>query len=338
MRLFSFWMYYTLASSKTSFGDDHDDSFQETFKILAVAGKLDKDGYNLTSDVELINPFVLNSNCTKPANYPLKTSDITGRGGIICGGGFENTFNDCFEYSYQNQTWLSVGRLNDQRYGASSVFLNGNYWITGGGLLNGRLSLVTSEMLKGKHSPFIRSSDLPEQMRHHCMSVVNDTHVFIAGGDWSWKSTYLVDISVEPFIFNKLPPMMESRSGAACGTIVWPYLSSFSIRTNDFLVIVAGGQSYGSTDSSTTSEFYSPLANVWVSGPILPRGFINGGYFTTRQFSLVMVGGKDENGNERSDVMALGSVMGRIEFLPGKLKTPREAFAAIEIITDEECS
>ena len=308
----------------------------ETFKILAVAGQLNKD-QNLTSDVELIDPFKVNSNCAKPADYPLKTSEITGSGGIVCGGSFENIYNKCFQYSNKNKSWGDIGSLNDQyRYAASSVFLNGKYWISGGGLLNGRTSLITSEIFPDNHGAFSMSADLPEQWRHHCMSKVNDTHIFVAGGDWSSKNAYLVDVSLDKFKFVKLPPMLESRSGAACGTIVWLY-SSFT-RTNDFLVIVAGGRDgFGITDTSKTSEFYSPLANVWVNGPSLPRGFANGGYFTTGHYSLIMVGGLDEHGNQRSDVMAFQHVQSWIEFLPGKLITPRYSFTAIEIQTNEEC-
>ena len=308
--------------------------FNEDFKILVVAGQLNKVD-NLTSDVELIDPFIAKSNCVKPDDYPLKTSEITGSAGTFCGGSFENTHNNCYQYLEQNKTWITIGSLNYRRYAASSVLAKGNYWITGGGLLNGGTDLTTSEILKNNIGPIVQSSDLPEQLRHHCMSTINETHVFIAGGDWSSKSAYLVDVSIEPFGFLKLPPMLENRSGAACGTIVWPY--SPTSTTNDFLVIVAGGNYYDITDSSTTSEFYSPLANVWVNGPTLPRGFIKGGYFTTKEYSLIMVGGQDENGSQRSDVMAFGNVLSSIEFLPGKLDTAREAFAAIAINTDEKC-
>ena len=308
--------------------------YPENFKILAVAGDINKAG-RLTSDVELIDPFVENSHCIKPSNYPFKTSDITGSGGIVCGGSFENPDHSCFKYSIQDKTWSNVGSLNAQRYAASSVLMHDDYWITGGGQLNGLTSLVTSEILKDSQGPFTKSADLPEQLQDHCMSVLNDTHVFIAGGHWSPKSAYFVDVSVDPFRFTKLPPMLDNRRGAACGTIVWGY--SATTKTNDFTVIVAGGMDYDTEDSSKTSNFYSPLANVWVNGPMLPRGFINGGYFTTKYYSLIMVGGEDENGIKRRDVMAFGNVMDSINFLPGKLETSRWAFAAVQIKSNEEC-
>ena len=63
--------------------------YPESFKILAVAGKV-TDGNQMTDDVELIDPFVEASNCSKPSNYPIATAGITGSGGDVCGGGYEN--------------------------------------------------------------------------------------------------------------------------------------------------------------------------------------------------------------------------------------------------------
>jgi len=311
-------------------------SYPETFKILAIGGKYVNDHGNLTSDVELIDPFLENSHCGKPQNYPFPTSEITANGGIVCGGGFENQDYKCFQYSIQNKSWADGGILSAQRYAASSVSYSGNYWITGGGLLNGQTSLVTSDIRKGNSGPFVSSSDLPEQLRHHCMSVLNETHIFIAGGDWSPKSPYFVDISLNPFKFTKLPPMLENRSGAACGTVAWGFSSDS--KTANFLVIVAGGTDYSSTTgTSTTSEFYSEMDGVWVNGPILPRGFVKGGYFSTKYYSLVMIGGQDENYKSRSDVMIMGNYMDAIGYLPGKLELPRIEFATMRIDSDEEC-
>ena len=157
----------------------------------------------------------------------------------------------------------------------------------------------------------------------------------MAGNYWTPHMAYIVKVDVEPFMFTKLPPMLEERRYAACATIINHSPTTTMLNGNTQLM-VAGGDF--STSTKTTTELYSLDAGIWKYGPVLPRGFWYGGYINTHSiYPMIMVAGVDEDGNYRSDVMAYDPTTNEFKFLPGKLQTPRVGLTVIGMETEEEC-
>ena len=298
---------------------------QKTLKILAVAGMGSMD---TLSDVEFFNPYLQSNGCKKKPNYPQKIASHTCSGAICCGGwyGSKQYSNKCYELVQDE--WLQKSNLVYARYDASSMYLtNGSLWVMGGDGDDSRKTAKSSEMMIQDN--FKLSVTLPEEMYEHCMSKINDTHLFIAGG-CNHNMAYLVNTAQEDFIFTPLPPMNEGRRLAACGTIINP--PSSEAAKEDKLLIVAGGY-----DSRTISEIFSMIKNKWMVGPSLPRAFADGGYFSDEQHSLMMVGGRDEYDSPRSDVMEYEEQLNMFQTLPGTLNIPRHAFPATGWYTEEDC-
>ena len=76
---------------------------------------------------------------------------------------------------------------------------------------------------------------------------------------------------------------------------------------------------------------------TWETGPSLPRGFSNGCHVSSTIDGLILIGGFDEFGNVRSDLMTYNRVFEQFETLPAKLSTPRYACTATRIPNNGEC-
>ena len=301
-------------------------------------------GYNddgRLSDVEMIAPFQQTSHCVDPQDLPQKSEKMVGEVintvPMVCGGYVDSSVysNKCF--GYDNNVWTSRIQLQHPRGYAGSILLpnaSGTQWWVSGGWGDSS-SLTTSEVLLNiNDDTFTMSSTLPEKMLGHCLSKINSSHIFIAGNDYDdLRMAYIVKTSIEPFVFTKLPPMLETRYYAACATITNHSPTTTMLNGNTQLMVAGGGSS-----TSTTSELYSLDAGIWKYGPVLPRGFANGGYINTHStYPMIMVAGYDEGNNDRSDVMAYDPTTNEFKFLPGKLQTPRYALAVIGMETEEEC-
>ena len=129
------------------------------------------------------NTFVL---CQKPPDYPLMTEGSVGtviRGRpLICGGRFDGDYYDeCFAYDRISDTWVIMPRMLEARAFASAVSVNEEtWWITGGvNEVGGNLS--STEILRD--GVFSRGPELPEGLAKHCVAFLNESHVFLAGGE-----------------------------------------------------------------------------------------------------------------------------------------------------------
>ena len=299
-----------------------------TLKILAVAGKSNLD---YLSEVELFNPFSQDNNCIQPQPYPQKVYGLTGSNNLFCGGVVDGSIYSKKCYELNEKTWTPASNLIRARVSASSIRLpNGSFWISGG---YPDTSETTSEIMVKYNGGFAVSAALPTPMDGHCSAIINKTHVFMAGSVYNGKVAYIVNVATEPFGFSPLPPMFRDRYGAACGTILSTPKSNLS--STKYLLIVAGG--YGDVHSVTTSEAFSTSTNSWIQWSNLPRGYKNGGYLTTEEHPLIMVGGLDEHGNAQADVMTYQHENKTFEMLPGKMSTAREQFVTTTRQTEEDC-
>lgn len=301
-------------------------STQTFFKVLIVAGQ--SQGKRL-DDTELFNPYSEENNCAKPMSYPLKIENLCGAGITFCGGyvdGIDFT-NHCHEF--KDGSWSKSLHLNYGRQSAVCTQLsNGSYWIGGG--LDFNSALQSTELRMYENSEFVMSTNLPEPMERSCISTINSTHFFIAGnaaGDG--KRAYIVGVEQEDFMVTNLPSMNYERFSGACG--------SLTTSSGELQLIVAGG---ANPNSRQTIEIFSYAQNNWrLIGDALPRGFEYGGYISDSQHPLILIGGLDEHAEARDDIMEFKYEDGSptFEYLPGKMDTRRQYFAATGLYTEDDC-
>lgn len=302
-------------------------------KVLVVGGSSKSVDY--LNDVELVDPMDPNTNCVKPMAYPRKARGMTGQliantpivcGGAIDGSSSSSVLRSCYAYN-KNNRWEERSGLIKARYSMPSVITNKTIWIVGGigNRSHDSSSLTTSEMMSLETGKFNLDVALPEKMYGHCTVTINVTHIFIASNSYNGKMAYIVDTTTSPFQFTYIGPLLKKREGSACGVAaIGP--------SKDLHLIVAGGYDGG---SRTNSEMYSLGEEVWKIGPNLPRGFWYGGTISNNEHPLMLIGGYDENYNERGDIMDYDAESNSFKTLHGKLKTPTYQFAVIAI--EETC-
>jgi len=303
-------------------------SSQATLKLLAVGGL----GNHRLSDVEYFNPYKGNSNCKKKPKYPLFANDHCGDKTTFCGGwDSRSPSTQCFQL--MDDVWLPISNLNIGRFRQSCTYLdNDNFWLNGGEGYETGNALKTSEIIRGSEEMAEMSVELPAEMAEHCLTRMNNTHIFLGGGYYNRKMAYIVDTSEEPFTFTTLPDMSEDRDHAACGSFRKNLPNKSGAE--EIFIVIAGG--YNGNGLAST-EIFSTVTNKWIDGPTLPRGFEAGGYFSDSQHPLIMVGGRDENGVTRSDVLSYQKDSNTFELLPGKMVIPRSYFPVTGIYDEEAC-
>jgi hypothetical protein len=295
--------------------------------MLTVVG-----GYRLEelSSVDNFNP--MDSYCKCYSKCPAISDLPAGRSGhiaqiinetvVVCGGytasGYEKS---CLKY--EAGTWSNTKQMTQAREYASSILLDdGRILIVGG--YGGSSSNTTAEIWS-EHTPMeaTKTMTLPETMLSHCMVRISPSQVLLAGNAYGdEKSSYLLNITSWPYTFSQRIPLSTGRSGAACGV-----LKTYGVYKN--LPIVVGG--WEASTSKTTEVF---INSRWEPGPTLPRGFRNGGY-TNNEDGLFLVGGFDENGLLRKDVMMYDEESQQFKILEGQMETARDATAAIITSTDQ---
>ena len=326
------------------------------FNIVVAGGNsFNATWFSELSDVELFNPFWRPYVCEKSKNLPIKLDKaISGNvenQPVVCGGlKSQSSYNNGLEqkvvsdcYTLKNFTWHnSKSSLRCPRWGASSVMLNNReMWVLGGNPKSSKECVgiaTSSEVWNTKNEKFEFSATLPEPMVYHCTVKIDADHIFVVNGyDWSHRGVshaYVVDTSTRPFTFSKLPSLRKSRSQAACGIIT--YSSTMDNQTN-LAIAVAGG---GFKKTSTTTEIYRltkstshtyNTQNIWEPGPILPRGFVNGCQINSEVNQFILIGGFDEFGNVKSDLLHYDINSETFETLPATLNIPRYGCTSFQI-------
>ena len=313
---------YSPFTSSTSIPETTTQSGQ-FFKLLVVGGNTG-DG-SIVDTAEFFNPYTDTNNCIQPPFYPLPIENTCGVENTFCGGyvtGLSQT-DKCFRFS--DGEWSETSSLLQARQNHACNMIEGNsYWIAGG--IDLASILDSAEIRVEEDGAFSESKELPEPMERHCLAAINSTHFFMAGTSSNGRVAYLASIDNYVFKFNSLPPMIESRFSAGCG----------GIKTDtDVQLIVAGGK----TADPQSTEIFSLKYNTWTKGPLLPRGFHNGGYFSDSQHPLLLVGGVDEVLKSRNDVIEIKYENGDIvaQILPGRFSTPRQNIAVSGLYTEDDC-
>jgi len=323
----------------------------DTWKVFVVGAY---NGDKGSSDTEKVDPMQDESNCIKPANYPVEiegpTVKLIGEDSIISCGGYDHTKKEysssCYEYDHKTSNWKFVASMLEGRLYASSVVLGENkIWITGG--YNNGYNLKTTEIFDVETKTFQTGPDLPETMVYHCMTNLNRTHVFIGEGEYGSYNSYLVDTGKDPFVFHVLPTMSKSRNAAACAVINIDLKSNNHFQNKkeeqselNSVIVMAGGRDYDHDENGhgrRSSELFVVEDNSWIEGPLLPRGFEYGGSATINGNSMIVVGGWDANYNECDDIIMLNPISMEFETLPGTLQTPRSYFGMTALMDNEDC-
>ena len=313
----------------------------DTWKLLVIGGQ----GGPFTDDVEKVDPNKKSSKCEKPIPYPTVTYGPTAQAFpdqsiLSCGGWHDQKYlKSCYEYNPIHLNWSYVTDMMYERRHASSVLLNDNeMWVVGG-----FPSYLTSEIYDRKTKKFRKVPGAPVGMLllHHCMTKLNETHVFIGGGSSIdqlnyYDTSYLVDIAKEPFLFHMLPKMEKSRLGAGCGVI---RSDSKNTSSSKELIIMAGGFDDDNDvpgDVRRDSEIFNIEENTWSTGPMIPRGFGFGGSASLGDGSIVLVGGKGEM-RYQSDIIRLNPSLMEFETMSGKIEIARKNVGMAVLLDDENC-
>ena len=285
---------------------------------------------NIIQDSEIINSFNSWKNCSQPSYYPTPVYSSSSAGTIVCGGVSYNRSISSLCYNFDGANWESNSELIQARYGASSVFLsNGSMWIQGG---QNQELLDTTEIYDEVTGSFMMSVKLPDPMSDHCISTINETHIFIAGSSLNGTTSYIVDIGND-FKFTRMPSLLKDTSGSACATIFSDDLSLSG--TSDFKLMVAGG--FGSYKTEILQFENGHWVDGWVEGPDLPRVFANSGYLSTETYPLILIGGAGDDGTAKIDGVVYDTFSNTFENIPGTLNTPRYKFSLIGLENDEYC-
>jgi hypothetical protein len=221
-------------------------------------------------DVEIItldpvnNPVPQCIGSSSALKFPVSVYDAGGAAinsiPTVCGGYQDNKISDvCFQYNYQNSSWDMSGQMNIPR--RSSGWAYSNSW---GLVATGGYSRLSSSEYTTDGGTFRSLKALPNGFEEHCIAVVNDTTLFLAGGrsnSGSYRSeAYLYNRVTEQWSqVNRL--MTTGRQWHACAAIT-------NMTTGEREVVVSGG--YNNSGELYSVEIYSVARNQWREGRDLP--------------------------------------------------------------------
>ena len=103
---------------------------------------------------------------------------------------------------------------------------------------------------------------------------------------------------------------------------------------------MAGGyyddNNHATANGRTDSEIFDIEDNGWYTGPTIPRRFSSGGSASLNDGSIVLVGGKDENGPQ-SDIIRLNPSLMKFETMSGEIGLARIRFGMAVLLDNEDC-
>ena len=178
---------------------------------------------------------------------------------VVCTG-FDAS--SCHASSTASKSWEPYGQLDISRKYAAAVDIGKRGWLITGGYDLDRGTLATSAILKDGVSE--SGPRLPRKVSGHCMTGVNATHVFMAGGmdtrSGAHANAYL--LNVDTMKWTSLPDMRVKRWDLGCARI-----------SEDEIIVVGGyeGTGYSYRDEMERSEVFSLTSMAWRDGPKDPE-------------------------------------------------------------------
>ena len=188
-------------------------------RILVVGGS---DGNHYLNDVEVIDLHTGGRECLVQNAHPDTKGYAIGTyvsgSPLVCGGNEDGSFTDkCHSYHFESMSWTRQPDLMQVRsYSASTLLPNQTFLAIGG---NGNDNAgTTSEMFFG--DVWHVGPSPPHDMAGHCVVLINETHVFVAGdaSGADAKAAQILDVTTGNW--TTLDPMGdEEREAAACGLV-----------------------------------------------------------------------------------------------------------------------
>ena len=236
------------------------------------------DNYDGTAynDVELLDLTEKNRTCRKPSNFPLTRYGAVGayveNAAAVACGGFPIT-SGCSKFNPELGTWDPATSMIVERWFASSAFINGEWWISGGYDL-----LTSTEVLDSDSDTFVSYKDLPEGREQHNLVNINSSVVMMLGGADSYHAdTYIFNAAVDGGTWIVGESLLVGRMKCQAGLV--------TLKNGTRAVVVAGG-----VDERTT-EFFNLDTKIWSFGPDLPYD-INQGASVQVDDTFLIAGGK----------------------------------------------
>ena len=236
----------------------------------------------------------------------------------------------CRRYTYVNDDWLMENVTLDQprRFSAAIKIHNGTMWWITGGHSNNYIPLKTTETLSISNNATIQSfspgPDLPVAMSGHCIARVDDSRVFIAGGQ---TNAYIYDEINKNF--TKLPNLNSKRERPACSAV-----NIVHDGNNTTTLMVVGGSNFNKPKTVYSFEIYVNGSWMEWAGLLAEGSSSNAGYITYEdERGLVLVAGKvDGNPNlDLSDKLVRFNEKAEFHKLPAVLEHRRVDPSVINI-------
>ena len=157
---------------------------------MVVGGWISGDPISNVEIISLQSPHL----CRKPKDFPLEIHSTVGAfiGGqaLVCGGrkrestGHQDyvSTSSCYAYSFATDEWIKANfSLTEERgYATSALLPDGTFMVLGGWpVAKTSEILVNGEFVPGPSIPSGIASGLG---RRSCLCTVNETHLFISGG------------------------------------------------------------------------------------------------------------------------------------------------------------
>ena len=233
------------------------------------------------TDIEILDISQKLSVCTKPVNFPEEHArgaiGTFYRGNnIICGGELAGKL--CHQYNFLDHEWIMAPfTLTTERSGAGEVMLSNESWVVlGGNDINGNpistIEVMTDEL-------FLNSLLWPEAVSGHCMKQVNNSHIFVAGGQGNFGllgTAYFLNVLGSQF-YQVEKPMMHPRQGHVCGFA--------TTKSGEHFIVIAGGF------ENIDVELMALVSLKWKTGPKLPHE-LNWAASSMSGDSMMIVGGE----------------------------------------------
>ena len=242
-------------------------------------------------------------------------------GKIFVAGGAGHGTAEIFNWS--EKSWATLQSMPVERFGAT-VFVHDNHVVTAGGYRNGFVDDMIRMKIDPNPDPSTHWSDypvkLPDKLAYHSSVVYND-HLYVAGGcidGFSQISDRIDEVRlVSPYTVKTLSRMPEPRQG-----------HGMEIFDDNFLIL--GG--------STTKYYKDNLGSVVLYDikkleckqlASLPYEV---SYMATVRWgdNIVMIGGRDKNGNRLNTVIMYNVKTQQSHMLP-PMRCERSACTAVVI-------
>ena len=174
---------------------------------------------------------------------------------MLCGGWLAG--KDCTEYTFDTHQWTRVPySLTTERAEAAGAMLQNGSWMVIGGKGNDSAPMFSTEIF---NNGFFTDDFLwPEAISGQCIESLNDSHLFIAGGESTGGQ--LLDtiyfLNVHSSVWNSLDKRLTNeRRGHICGKI---------LNNGKEFIIIAGG------NKIDTTELLDLNTMQFINGPNLP--------------------------------------------------------------------